>query len=409
MRATQENSPRTADTAGGATTEECTSMATRDYIALAEGLQRIDYTGPRGTTVTYKSTIYADGGSSSQTLPFTSDREAKKWHASRQVKKEEGTLVLDSKTTFAAHCQTHLENLKSLVAAGERKATTYANREKAIRNHLAPAFGRRKLRDLTPAHIRTFITEKRAAGLDVGTLCNHLSAVLTDAVERDLLPFNPYSKVGRGKKPSRTPKTEARVLAAADIRLLISKARPGAKDVLSFIAYTGCRLSEALGLVWSNVDLDAGTVSFDLQLAPLRKGEQPQRAALKTKNSRRTITLHPDAVEMLKARRRAAFQQGNASAESFVFAAESGRPIDQRNVAADIRNAGNRAGLNDEGKAPVSCHDLRHTFATNVHAQTRDPLAVARLIGDDVLTVMKIYVHPTDTQNDEQVWAAVSF
>jgi hypothetical protein len=86
-------------------------MAGKAYERIAPGLRKETYAGPRGTTVKYRSTVYVDGVESSQTLSFPSDREAKKWHSSRTVKKDEGSLALDTTTTFEAHCQQYLSDL----------------------------------------------------------------------------------------------------------------------------------------------------------------------------------------------------------------------------------------------------------------------------------------------------------
>jgi hypothetical protein len=128
-------------------------MAGKPYERIAPGLRKETYAGPRGTTVKYRSTVYTDGIESSQTLSFPSDREAKKWHASGTVKKDEGSLVLDTQTTFAQHCETFLVDFASLVAAGERAQKTLEKHTMISRNHLIPALGRRKLRDLTKGHV----------------------------------------------------------------------------------------------------------------------------------------------------------------------------------------------------------------------------------------------------------------
>lgn len=382
-------------------------MAARTYTKVAPGLRRIEYEGSRGTTVQYKSTVYRDGKSSSETRTFTSDREARKWHASRTVRKDEGSLTLDNTTTFEAHCRQYLTDLKALVAAGERKATTLANREKTIRNHLVPYFGRKKLRDIRPEHLRSFVVEKRAASLDAGTLWAHLSAILSDAVEKELIPINPCQKVAKAKRPSRQPKTEARVLTLGEAELLAHHARPGARDFFWFLGRTGCRVSEACGLVWSDITFgpDSVTVSIEKQLAIPRQGEEPKRVDLKTKNSKRTLTMGAEMRAMLWARKVSALAQGHASGDGFVFASKAGRPFDQRNVCEDIRQAGNRAGLNPEGVQPVSAHDLRHSLATRLYRKTRDISRVAAWIGDTEVTCLRIYVHQDKTQNDERLWA----
>ena len=42
------------------------------------------------------------------------------------------------------------------VARSKKNANSYERYERTCRNHLLPFFGRLKLRDLTPAHVRAF-------------------------------------------------------------------------------------------------------------------------------------------------------------------------------------------------------------------------------------------------------------
>jgi site-specific recombinase XerC len=145
------------------------------------------------------------------------------------------------------------------------------------------------------------------------------------------------------------------------------------------------------------------TISIEKQLAIPRRGEEPQRVALKTKNSRRTFTMGKEVQDMLYARKVAAFPR--IKGDDFVFATQAGRPFDQRNVCEDIRQAGNRAGLNPEGVQPVSAHDLRHSFATRYYRATKDIRRVAAWIGDTEVTCLRVYVLADATQNDERLWA----
>ncbi len=82
--------------------------------------------------------------------------------------------------------------------------------ERTCRNHLVPFFGRLRLRDLTAAHLRAFKAHKIGAGLNlntVGVIQGVLSTALNQAVDDDLIPSNPASRVKkaatRGQSPMR--------------------------------------------------------------------------------------------------------------------------------------------------------------------------------------------------------------
>jgi site-specific recombinase XerD len=74
------------------------------------------------------------------------------------------------------------------------------------------------------------------------------------------------------------------------------------------------------------------------------------------------------------------------------FCTSSGDPLGHRNVSRGIRSAGDKVQLND-GKQPVSCHDLRHSFASRLLSQGRDAGTIAAMLGDTVETVIRVYIH----------------
>jgi integrase len=68
------------------------------------------------------------------------------------------------------------------------KEATYANYGHFARKHICPTLGRVKLKNLTPAHVRSFYGEKSRSGLSAATvkkvhvvLHRALSQTVTDA------------------------------------------------------------------------------------------------------------------------------------------------------------------------------------------------------------------------------------
>jgi integrase len=110
----------------------------------------------------------------------------------------------------------------------------------------------------------------------------------------------------------------------------------------------------------------------------------------------REIELLPDLVKLLKRRKADAFAHGLAGAADYVFCTAEGKPLAQRNVARDLSTAADRAGLNTDGAEPVSTHDLRHTAISRWIAAGLDPVTVARMAGDSLDTILKIYAHEFD-------------
>ena len=80
--------------------------------------------------------------------------------------------------------------------------------ERTCRNHLVPFFGRLRLRELTAAHVRAFKARKIEEGLNpntVGVMQGVLSTALNQAVDDDLIPSNPASRVKKAATRGQSP------------------------------------------------------------------------------------------------------------------------------------------------------------------------------------------------------------
>ena len=172
---------------------------------------------------------------------------------------------------------------------------------------------------------------------------------------------------------------------------MIAATRPGLRSFVAFLAYTGVRLSEGLGLRWGDLNLDEGTVTIAAQLERWNQGQTPKLTGLKTDNSYRTIDLHPDLVSLFRERRKAALARGLHRDDCFVFCTEDGWPLGHRNTGRDIEAAAKKTRLNEEGQRPVSPHMLRHTFASRLISLGLDVVEVARQLGDKPDTLLRVY------------------
>jgi len=98
----------------------------------------------------------------------------------------------------------------------------------------------------------------------------------------------------------------------------------------------GLRMGEALGLKWSDIDLEAGTLRVHRQVQRIREGgglvfSEPKNA------SRRTIDLPQRAVEALKSHRKRQLEEQlrvgvNWHENGLVFASCKGTPLDAQNI-----------------------------------------------------------------------------
>ena len=108
----------------------------------------------------------------------------------------------------------------------------------------------------------------------------------------------------------------------------------------------------AVALTWRHVDLDAATLRIERSLEQTRAGLKFKTP--KTRNSRRTISLPPTAVEALRKHRhqqlemRVALGQGKPDGSTLIFSGIDGDVIPPNNLSRDWRRFVRRA----------SCHPV---------------------------------------------------
>jgi integrase len=157
---------------------------------------------------------------------------------------------------------------------------------------------------------------------------------------------------------------------------------------------TGMRQSELLGLTWSDVDLDAGTVHVRRQLI-WTPGRGPSFSEPKTAKGRRVIRLPHIAAEALRAHRRQQLEERLALGAAWedhdlVFPNEVGRPVERNNlVKRSFLPLLAKAGL-----PRIRFHDLRHTAATLLLSLGEHPKVVQERLGHSTISVtLDVYSH----------------
>src|ERR671917_209412 len=219
--------------------------------------------------------------------------------------------------------------LKPLVTAGKMAHSTFVRYEGIVRNHLKPALGHRKLKDITRTEVRRLYNEKSkaVAARSVDYIHLTLQMALSQAVRDDLIPRN----VASGERPrSSRHQKEATALSPTQVRALLAEAR-GERNEAIYIAaiHTGLRKGELLGLTWTDLDLDGGTLSVRRSLKVTDHGLD--FGPTKNKASRRSVPLNKSAVAALRAHRARQNEERLAAPEwrdtGLVFPNRVGKPI----------------------------------------------------------------------------------
>ena len=302
------------------------------------------------------------------------------------------------------------------VAEPAVRRTTFASYEPLVRLYLIPGLGRRRLRDLRAPHIRTWLNTVAqtcqccAQGKDArraerpgsksrccakGECCGSvpsdttvryllklLRAALQAATGDELIERN----VARLVKLRVTTGRKIAPLSVQESRRFLAVARTHRLSALWAVALgIGLRRGEALGLKWSDIDLDRGRLTVRRSLQ--RVDGKLTLHQTKTSTSERTIPLPQPLIRVLREHRRRQLEERTTSGAAWedhdlVFCTAQGRPIEPRNI-----NRAFSALLQKASLRPIRLHDLRHSCATLLFAQGVEAATVQRILGHSSITV----------------------
>jgi integrase len=293
----------------------------------------------------------------------------------------EGLIFDDENISVGEYVTRWLEDS----AKGDLAPRTYQNYRLQVRRHIVPALGRTKLRALSPASIQSLYAAKLRDGLKPSSV-RYMHAVLHRALEQadrwNMIPRNPAASVD----PPKLRHEEITPLDANQACRFLDAAKGGRFEGLFVLSLTvGLRMGEALGLKWSDIDLDAGSLRVNRQLQRLRRdGDNAGKLVFsEPKNaSRRTVDLPQRTVEALRSHRKRQVEEqlrvGSGWQDNgLVFPTTIGTPLDAQNIVnRHFKPLLRRAGLPD-----IRWHDLRHTCATLLLSRGTHPKYVQKLLG----------------------------
>lgn len=246
--------------------------------------------------------------------------------------------------------------------AGQWKPRTIRTHEWCVRRIASTSLGAVPVNRVTRQHVANWLAEERG---ESARLLAVLSFVMRHAELKGLRP--PATNPCKGLRRKRSTFV-ARYLAADEYRRLFralttfADERPAEVAVVRFLAYTGARFGEALGLTWEQLT--------------------EQRAVLRdSKTGPKTLWLSDGASRVLDS-----LPRGAPSA--YVFAPERSRGSCATRVRRVWKAALARASL-----GTLRLHDLRHSFASVGASIGLDLRILAGLLGHADFSSTMCYAH----------------
>jgi integrase len=257
-----------------------------------------------------------------------------------------------------------------------------------VEQYLIPKLGHVVLNQLRSEHISAAYDELLAERTTMGPTTLRrvhacLSSALNAAVKARRLDFSPAQHVHLpdATRPKVQPWQPEQLGAFLDH---VAGHRLGSLYLV--MAATGLRRGEALGLRWSDVEIDAGLIVVRRQLIQLGRGVE--FGPIKTRSGEdRIVELDRGTLGVLLEHR---LRQDSERAEwgsaylddGLVFAKDGGEPLSPEYVTKTFTRLAAAAGV-----PHVRLHDLRHGAASLRLAAGVDIAAVSKMLGHSSISI----------------------
>lgn len=349
---------------------------------------------------------------------YRTKREAEKVEREALTNQDRGTLADPSKITMSELLSDWLATKRGAISDN-----AHAEYGIAVRKHIVPAMGQARVQRLTPAAVQRQYNAWRDAydesqaeiaawqarpaeergpkperhGISpryMKRIHLVLAQALDYAIHVRLISTNPTT----GTK-SPTPKRQPPVIWSADeLRRFLAVAVNDSRSPLwHLLGLEAMRRGEALGLRWSDVNWERGTIHLSQTVVPdqTKAGAAKIQPRTKTASGARTVRLTPTTLALLAEHRdRQRFIRQAAGDRwqdhDLIVATNVGTPVNPGNVMKALHRLADVAGV-----PRIVVHALRHTAASLLLASgTMSIKQISERLGhSSVAMTLDVYSH----------------
>lgn len=308
-------------------------------------------------------------------------QKSKQGFATQREAKLYGQKIIDElKKTVTNPLDDSLKNITfiELCELYMREKTSISENTKLVYHYIIKNLSvlhQKRVRDISHQVIFKTLSDIKFASRTKNMYITFLKSVFNFAIKPyRIIQFNPVSEIKRFTTKTYKSLT---TFTIDEMNLLLKTYIDNKKlyTLLCIARYTGARYGEILALTWPDVDLACNTIRINKQLSRMSNNAYGIKEP-KTRNSIRTLPIPPVLSNILS-------EYKSTSNTERLF-----------NV-----NTSSTGSINCVIKSVVpnkSIHAFRHTYATTLLANGVDIKTVASLLGDNINTVMNVYVHYSD-------------
>jgi integrase len=381
-------------------------MSTRNGSRAPEGIEvRVASNG----TKSYRASVWSARDQKRIRRTFPTLAAAKAWRQDTGRAVRRGTLRAAAPTTVRQAGDAWLDGARGGLIRTRTghayKPASIRNYERALRLHVLPVIGGRKLADVRRVDVQDLVDGLVAQGYGAVTVqCAilPLRAIYRRALDRGELAVNPTSKVN--VPAVRRAQDRITIPSLERVQALLDALEPRDRALYATAVYAGLRLGELQALKWENVDLGSGVIRVEAGW------DRVEREAIdpKSEDGRRAIPTAAVLRRVLLAHRMA------TTGDGYVFGTTPTRPFSASGLDKRVRIAwgwkrekqapGRYAWVKSRSDAlePIKLHHLRHTCASVMIAAGINAKALSTYMGHSSIQVtFDLYGHLMPGYMDE--------
>lgn len=330
---------------------------------------------------------------------FDTRKEAESALNTAKAKLQGGSYVAPTRQTVADYLDNDwLPAIRSTI-----RPSTYESYARNVRLHVVPRIGGVRLSQLDAGALNTLYAELAASGRAWGKpgglaprtvqyIHSIIHRALKDAVRWDRLARNVADAADPPRVTAATQR-EIQAWTSQDLGKFLAAHRDDRLYALwLLLAMTGLRRGEALGLRWSDIDLEAATLSVRQTLITI--GDKIEYGTPKTGKGTRLVTLDSGTIAAMRSHKARQAEEKLALGPSYVdsdlaFTKVEGGPLHPERVSGTF----NRRVVS--ARVPrISVHGLRHTWATLALQANVHPKVVSERLGHANISItLNTYSH----------------
>jgi integrase len=316
---------------------------------------------------------------------FFTRRTAEQWlRATLSECDDRAARGIDPDVTFAMAAAEWLRYVEHDRAV---KPSTLRDYRSGLQHHLLPAFGGRRLIDITTAELERWRSAVPASARTRNKLLICIGSIYRRAGRVYGCPVNPAAAVERLRERRQL---DVDVFTPEEVWALV-RAAGSEQDGAVYLtaAFTGLRRGELLALRWRDIDFPGAAIRVRASYA-MGRVSTPKSGKI------RAVPLAPDVAAALA---RLAARDRWTTEDDLVFVGELGGYLDGSALRRRYLDALKRAGLRE-----LRFHDLRHTFGTRVIAKA-DIVRVQEWMGHADIQTTRRYLHFRPQHDDAAIVA----